>query len=166
MGFRTSPGAPGAALACVCLAAAILGIVVAAAGATASGDGLRTMLTQINLVRAQRGLRPLAPDVRLMQAAQRESEVLAGLGILTHVGPDGDLGTRVRRFGYRYRLVEENLAAGIADPASVVNAWLRSPLHRANLLRAGISSIGIGYAPQRRGILGPYWTLILAEPAI
>ncbi len=162
MTSATLPRARRVALACLCL---FIATTAGGTAARAGSDGVKVMLAQLNAVRAQRGLRPLAPDPRLMRAAQRESEALARLGRLTHVGPDGDLGTRVRRAGYRYRLVEENLAAGIADPVDVLTAWLHSPPHRANLLRAEVSTIGIGYAPQGAAF-GHYWTLILAGPAI
>jgi uncharacterized protein YkwD len=137
-------------------------VVPAQAG---GGSTVATMLKHVNALRARLGLGPVVPDPRLMRAAQRQSEVLAIMGVLTHTPPAGDLGSRVHRVGYDYWLVEENLASGLADPAKVVRAWLGSPGHRANLLRAEVSTIGIGYVQSGRA-LGNYWTIILAKPSI
>jgi uncharacterized protein YkwD len=145
-------------VACILVATADL------AAARAAGS-VTIMLAQVNALRAHLGLGPVAPDARLMRAAQRQSEVIAGLGVLTHSGIDGDLSWRVLQAGYQYRLVEENLAAGMADPIRVLRAWLGSAHHRANLLRADVSTIGIGYVRDGRGF-GNYWTIILAKPAI
>jgi uncharacterized protein YkwD len=143
----------------------LLILVMPAALAGATANSVATMLAQVNALRSKLGLAALTPDARLMRAAQRQSEELARLGALTHEPPSGDLSARVGRMGYRFGLVEENLALGMVDPTKVLRAWLRSPGHRANLLRAEVSRIGIGYAP-RGGRLGHYWTLIMADPAI
>jgi uncharacterized protein YkwD len=143
-------------------------IFVAAADLAPSQAGSKNvaaMLTHVNALRARLGLGPVKPDARLMRAAQRQSELLAEMGVLSHTGIDGDLASRVHQVGYFYGIVEENLAAGLADPIKVLRAWLGSPGHRANLLRAEVSTIGIGYVQSGRAF-GNYWTIILARPQI
>jgi uncharacterized protein YkwD len=135
------------------------------APSTAGNNSVAVMLAHVNALRAHLGLGPVKPDVRLMRAAQRQSEVLAKMGVLSHTGIDGDLASRVHQVGYFYGLVGENLAAGLADPKKVLRAWLNSPGHRANLLRAEVSTIGIGYVQSGRAF-GNYWTIILARPQI
>jgi uncharacterized protein YkwD len=133
--------------------------------AEAKRDPIGVMLVEVNSARARLGLARLSFDPRLSRAAQAQSDDLARRGRLTHVGSGGGLVARVQRVGYHYRLVEENLAAGVADPATVVRLWLKSPGHRANLLSPHVVKAGIGYAPRGRGPRAHYWTLILARPA-
>jgi uncharacterized protein YkwD len=139
-------------------------IATGRAPAEAAQDPVPLMLLRVNQARAKLGLSKLSLDARLSRAAQRQSHDLAALGTLTHGGPGGDLAARVLRVGYRFGLIEENLAAGVADPAAVVNLWLRSPGHRANLLRAAVNRAGIGYVARGNGRNGHYWTLIMAQP--
>jgi uncharacterized protein YkwD len=124
---------------------------------------VQALLVQVNGARSEVGLGPLDMDVRLMRVAQVQSGALAARGRLSHdVG--GSLDQRVSRLGFRYWMIAENLAAGIADPARVVDSWLHSNGHRRNLLQPGAKVAGIGYVPRGKRY-GHYWTLILADPA-
>jgi uncharacterized protein YkwD len=94
---------------------------------------------------------------------------MADGGFLDHRAPDGTgLGERVAASGYRYRFLAENIAAGQAEPASVVEGWLKSEGHRRNLLEAEAVEAGAGYAfrPRERGPAEyrHYWVLVLAAP--
>jgi uncharacterized protein YkwD len=121
--------------------------LVPAAGAAPTGTTLstteRTLLASINDVRAAHKLRPLRVDPSLVRAARAYSSTLIGRNIFTH----GDLGTRLASHGVRGPLYGENLAWGKgenATPRGIVAGWLRSPGHRANLLRPGWTRIGLG----------------------
>jgi len=102
-----------------------------------------SLLSVMNEVRASHGLRPLAVDVRLEGAARRHSIKMLEVQSLFH----GNFVSRIRRVGVRAPRVGENLAWGtgpLAGARSIVNMWLASPEHRANLLRAGYRTVGVG----------------------
>jgi uncharacterized protein YkwD len=72
----------------------------------------------------------------------------------TNTFAHGAFAARIRRAGVRARRVGENLAWGVgtyAEAHSIVNTWLNSPEHRANLLRAGYRTVGVG---ERKGTFG------------
>jgi|ERR1043166_5632222 uncharacterized protein YkwD len=102
-----------------------------------------SLLSVMNEVRAQNGLRPLKVDVRLEGAARRHSSRMLAVQSLFH----GNFVHRIRRVGIHAPRVGENLAWGsgpLASARSIVNMWLASPEHRANLLHAGYRTVGVG----------------------
>ena len=56
-------------------------------------------------------------------------------------------------FGVNYRAAGENIAMGYGTPQAVVDGWMNSPGHRANILNANFTQIGVGYVAD-----GNYWT--------
>jgi uncharacterized protein YkwD len=106
----------------------------------------------VNLRRAAAGRRPLARSAPLERAAARHSADMVSLGFFSHTGPGRwTLVSRLRATGYigpRFAWqVGENLAWGTAvlsTPRSIIEAWMQSPEHRANLLFAGFRDLGIG----------------------
>ena len=102
-----------------------------------------SLLSVVNGVRADYGLRPLKVDVRLVRAARSHSATVLRTDRFAH----GAFDVRLRRHGVRGPLLGENLAWGTgrrASASAVVRGWLASPSHRANLLRPGFRRIGIG----------------------
>ena len=102
-----------------------------------------SLLSVMNEVRASNGLRPLRVDTRLEHAARRHSSRMLQVQTLFH----GNFAHRIRRVGVRAPRVGENLAWGsgpLASAHSIVNMWLASPEHRANLLHAGYRTVGVG----------------------
>jgi hypothetical protein len=69
---------------------------------------------------------------------------------------------RAQDAGYKYFLVEENIAYNQKDAAAVVTAWMNSPHHRENLLNPDITQIGIGIALNAKG--EPYYTQDFGRP--
>ena len=59
----------------------------------------------------------------------------------------------IKAFGLSYRTAGETIAKGYASPQAVVNGWMNSSGHRANILNVSYTQIGIGYVAQ-----GNYWT--------
>jgi uncharacterized protein YkwD len=101
-----------------------------------------SVVRTVNQVRAQHGLRKLAVDLRLERAARSHSRAMIRSGSFAH----GDVRRRLAGVGIR-GAYGENLAWGVgssASAASVVQMWLNSPPHRANLLRPGFRRLGIG----------------------
>ena len=102
-----------------------------------------SLLSVMNEARASNGLRPLRVDLRLEGAARQHSSRMLQVQSLFH----GNFAQRIRRAGVRAPRVGENLAWGsgpLAGARSIVNMWLASPEHRANLLHAGYRTVGVG----------------------
>jgi len=106
-------------------------------------------LCALNRERARRHLRALRLDRRLTGAAQRHSEDMVAHGYFAH----GDFGARIRHSGWtRHRsswMIAENIGYGsgaMGTPAGIVDAWMHSAGHRANILERRFRYIGIGIA--------------------
>ncbi|MEB3360167.1 MAG: CAP domain-containing protein [Synechococcales bacterium] len=107
---------------------------------------INQVLQLTNQFRAENGVPPLALNTLLNSAAQNHSQNMAQQDFFSHTGADGSsLANRVTAVGYEYQSVGENIAAGQSIPQSVVEAWINSPGHRANLLNSNYTEIGIGY---------------------
>ena len=110
---------------------------------TAATAAESQLLLEMNRVRAQHGLRPLARDTRLVRAARWHSRDMLARNFFAH----GDFARRMRAFQIRGPLTGENIAWGLGRRGSaraLVAAWLASPAHRANLLRPGFRRVGVG----------------------
>ena len=107
----------------------------------------------VNIERANAGLAPLAMDATLSAAAQvRAQEIDVSF---SHTRPDGtSCFTVLKDFGISYRACGENIAKGSPSPARVVEGWMNSAGHRANILSNKYTTIGVGYTTID-GV--PYW---------
>jgi uncharacterized protein YkwD len=117
------------------------------------------VLALTNQQRAQAGLAPLAPSPALSQAAQAYSSVMAATTCFLHVcGPLPDPGARLVQAGYaNWTAYGENIAMGYPSAQAVVDGWMASGEHRANILSPTFTDIGIGLASgAANGAL--YWT--------
>ncbi|MEV4332010.1 CAP domain-containing protein [Streptomyces sp. NPDC049597] len=127
----------------------------AAGDSTPSGPEAQ-VLALVNKERAAAGCGPVAANDRLTQAADDYSDVMAGSGVMSHTGPDGSTMTsRVEAAGYAWSTLGENIAQGQPDAASVMDAWMNSPGHRANILNCSFDELGVGV---HFGDDGPWWT--------
>lgn len=103
-----------------------------------------------NSYRAERGLKPLAPNVSLQAAAQARAEDMAARGYFSHQDPSGEVAWWwLSRAGYRYRYAGENLAVNFSDAAEALESWSNSPSHEANLVNKNYSETGVGIARGR-----------------
>lgn len=108
----------------------------------------------VNQRRAEHGLKPLIQDWQLSRVARYKSQDMKDLGYFSHTSPTyGSPFQMMKSFGISYRTAGENIAKGYASPEAVVNAWMNSPGHRANILNSTYTHIGVGYVPS-----GNYWT--------
>jgi uncharacterized protein YkwD len=111
-------------------------------------------LCLLNRERARRGLRALRENARLRSAAVGHSRDMADRDYFAHDTPGGlSVVDRVRKTGYLRRAhawsVGENIAWGsghYATPREIVDMWMHSEAHRANILDGGFREIGIGIA--------------------
>ena len=118
----------------------------------------------VNLVNQQRqkaGLSGLKSDSELMRLAQLKAEDMAAKGYFSHTSPTyGSAFDMLKKAGYSYRTAGENIAMGQKTAETVMNGWMNSSGHRANILGSGYTKIGVGYAVNAKGT--PYWVQIFA----
>ena len=108
----------------------------------------------VNIRRAEYGLAGLESDWQLARVARYKSQDMAAKGYFSHNSPTyGSPFDMMKAFGLNYRFAGENIAMGQRTPAEVVNAWMNSAGHRANILNSAYRRIGVGFCPQ-----GNYWT--------
>ena len=100
-----------------------------------------------NQNRAKSGLEELKTSGELAEAAKLKAEDMAAKGYFAHVSPEGvDPWHWIDSVGYEYVRAGENLAVNFADSKDVVNAWMSSASHKANIMKSSFSEIGIGTA--------------------
>ena len=114
----------------------------------------REVVRLVNAERAKRGLDELTYDWQLSRVARYKSQDMRDNNYFSHTSPTyGSPFQMMRNFGISYRTAGENIAKGQATPAAVVNAWMNSSGHRANILNSSFTHIGVGYVAD-----GRYWT--------
>ncbi|GGV04820.1 hypothetical protein GCM10010260_47530 [Streptomyces filipinensis] len=114
------------------------------------------VLALTNAERGRAGLRPLAVDPLLTAAAQAHCADMVARDFYAHVCPDGSQPwDRARAAGASRRTIGENIACGQRSPAEVVDGWMNSPGHRANILKRDFGHLGVGFAGGGRA--GTYW---------
>lgn len=101
----------------------------------------------VNEERAKEGLAPLTLNTKVAAAAQvRAEEIVTSF---SHTRPDGSsFATALKEQNISYRRAGENIAWGQKSPEEVVNAWMNSSGHRANIMNENFTSIGVGYYRQ------------------
>lgn len=116
----------------------------------------------INGYRAQKGLKPLKVNPKLVAAAQAHSQDLAKSDRISHFGSDGsDHWQRINRVGYPARLTAENVATGQRSVNEVIHGWQKSRDHNANLLLADADEMGIAMVYKPDTQFKTFWTLVL-----
>lgn len=108
----------------------------------------------VNDIRKENGLKELTYDWQLSRVARIKSEDMRDNKYFSHTSPTyGSPFQMIKSFGITYRSAGENIARGQATPQAVVNAWMNSAGHRANILNSSFTHIGVGFAAN-----GRYWT--------
>ena len=117
-------------------------------------------LDVLNLTNAERqkaGLKPFSGDyTSLNRSARAKSEDMAKNNYFSHTSPTyGDPFAMMRNFGVQYQSAGENIAKGQPTPQQVVQAWMDSPGHRANIMNSSYTHMGVGYTANNGQ---PCWT--------
>ncbi len=100
----------------------------------------------VNQERQNAGCPPVTMDDRLRAAAQGHTEDMALNDFFSHTGSNGSSPwDRIVAQGYNFSTAGENIAAGYTTPQEVMNGWMSSPGHRANILDCDFTDIGVGY---------------------
>ncbi|THA62615.1 sigma-70 family RNA polymerase sigma factor [Streptomyces sp. A0958] len=114
------------------------------------------VLALVNTERAKEGCAPVSGNAQLAAAAQRHSADMAAQDYFSHTSQDGSgPGDRITAAGYRWSTYGENIAKGQRTPADVMNSWMNSPGHRANILNCSFKELGVGVQESAGGIV---WT--------
>lgn len=114
----------------------------------------REVVRLVNLERAKAGLSPLEYDWQLSRVARYKSEDMQKNKYFSHTSPTyGSPFNMMKSFGISYKTAGENIARGYQTPSAVVNGWMNSKGHRANILNSSFTHIGVGYVAS-----GNYWT--------
>ena len=108
------------------------------------GDFASQVAALVNAERAKYGLSALTVDTKVQQAALVRAKETAQS--FSHTRPNGSsFSTALTEAGVSYRTAGENIAYGQTTPQQVMNAWMNSSGHRANILNANYTTIGVGY---------------------
>jgi len=107
------------------------------------------MLCLVNKERRKCGLKALGLDPRLTKAAVGHSQDQARMGQMSHTGSDGSSpSNRIQKCGVNWRSSGENVAYGYRSMEEVMNTWMNSPGHRANILGSQFTMFGSGIGTQ------------------
>lgn len=116
---------------------------------TISQDSLNYSTQVLNLVnkhRRENGLKELTLNSNLSDVAQIKAEDMKNNNYFSHTSPTyGSPFDMMKQFGISYKTAGENIAKGQKTPEAVVNAWMNSEGHRANILNANYTQMGLGY---------------------
>ncbi|WP_372632898.1 CAP domain-containing protein [Cohnella sp.] len=117
-------------------------------GSEVSNSAFATqVVTLVNQERAKAGLKPLAStNATLTKMALDKAKDMYNNGYFDHNSPTyGSPFDMMKKYGINYRYAGENIAKGQRTPQEVMNAWMNSPGHRANILSANFTTIGVAY---------------------
>lgn len=119
------------------------------------------VLALVNEERAKEGLSPLVLDQKLCEAAAiRANEIVEKF---EHTRPDGtSCFTVLQQNGINYRTCGENIAVGQSTPAAVMDSWMDSEGHRANIMSSDFGKLGVGFV-QAPGGYQYYWVQLFTD---
>ncbi len=114
----------------------------------------REVIRLCNIERQKAGLAPLTENWELSRVARDKSMDMAQKNYFSHTSPTyGSPFDMMKAYGISYRSAGENIAKGQTTAQQVVNSWMNSSGHRANILSSSFTQIGVGYYAS-----GHYWT--------
>ncbi|MFE2392273.1 CAP domain-containing protein [Streptomyces althioticus] len=122
---------------------------------SAESTAAAAVLRLVNAERAKVGCSPVTADGALTALATAFSDDMADRGFFDHTDPDGDTPWDRAQAAGIGNLGGENIARGQADAEAVMEAWMNSPGHKANILNCDFKTLGVGV---HMGPGGPWWT--------
>lgn len=130
---------------------------------TSTSQYVSNMLASVNAQRTSNGLSALCISTKLMVASMRHSTDMAANNFIGHTGSDGStMAMRITATGYKWTRVAENVAAGQVNVTTVMNSWMNSAGHRANIL-GDYTMFSIAYAYNSSSTYKHYWTQDFAK---
>src|SRR3977135_2273848 len=118
--------------------------------------------SMISLYRQNNGLGAVTVDPDLVKLAEQQSQAMASRNKLDH-DVKAPLAKRLNASGYPATLAVENVSAGYHTLAEAFSGWRDSPPHRANMLKNGVTKLGIAASFSPNTKYKVFWTLILAS---
>lgn len=127
----------------------------AASPSTAAASSAEAQVVElVNDERAKVGCSAVKVNAKLTEAAEAHSKDMAEHSNMSHTGSDGSQpGDRIERAGYSWSTYGENVAYGYSSAKSVMEGWMNSSGHKANILNCDFKEIGVGLSGS-----GNYWT--------
>jgi uncharacterized YkwD family protein len=124
-----------------------VGEVIRLKATASSPSGFEEQVVQlVNQQRAKAGLRPLTHRADVKNVAQKKAEDMINSNYFSHTSPNyGSPFDMLKTFGISYSYAGENIAKGQKTPQEVMNAWMNSSGHRANILKPEFDTIGVGF---------------------
>jgi uncharacterized YkwD family protein/spore coat assembly protein SafA len=117
----------------------------------------------VNVERSKNGLQALKINWELSRVARYKSQDMVNKNYFSHTSPTyGSPFTMMENFGIRFSSAGENIAYGQRTPVEVMNGWMNSPGHKANILSPSYTQIGVGLAKTQSGV--SYWTQMFIKP--
>ena len=127
--------------------------------AAENADIEQQVVDLVNKERAAYGLKPLSVDWEVARVAEHKSQDMLNKNYFSHTSPTyGSPFEMLKNYGIKYRSAGENIAKGQRSAQEVVNAWMNSSGHRANILNSSYTHIGVGYVSN-----GHYWTQLFIQ---
>lgn len=134
---------------------------IPAASPTLSAE--EEVIRLVNAERQKAGLSPVTNNWEVSRVARIKSQDMIDKNYFAHNSPTyGTPFQMLKSFGISYRSAGENIAKGQTSPQAVMNAWMNSSGHRANILNANYTQIGVGLAKSKNGTY--YWTQMFLKP--
>lgn len=123
-----------------------------------SNNYTNEILKLVNQERAKVGAAPLTLDTNLSRVAQEKARDMADNGYFSHTSPTyGSPFDMMRQFGISFSYAGENIAKGYTSTAAVMQGWMNSPGHKANILNPNYTKLGVGNA-------GSVWVQVFINP--
>jgi uncharacterized YkwD family protein len=117
----------------------------------------------VNKERAAAGLPALKVNTKLAAVAEKKAEDMRDKNYFSHTSPTyGSPFDMMKQFGITYTSAGENIAMGQKTPEAVMNGWMNSEGHRANILNSSYTEIGVGYVTSSNGTT--YWVQQFIRP--
>ncbi|MFD2611779.1 CAP domain-containing protein [Paenibacillus gansuensis] len=114
--------------------------------ASADSSYVKEVVSLVNQERAKAGLKPVAFDTALSKMAHDKAVDMYNKNYFDHNSPTyGSPFDMMNSYGIKYSTAGENIAKGQQSPQQVMNDWMNSPGHRANILNGSFTKIGVGY---------------------
>ena len=115
------------------------------------------VLNLVNKERKANGLKPLTLNKELSNVANIKSRDMIEKGYFDHTSPTyGSPFDMMKKFNISYNTAGENIAMGQKTPSEVMNSWMNSSGHRANILNSTYTELGVGIQKDSNGTI--YWT--------
>jgi uncharacterized protein YkwD len=140
------------------LLAALVAAAFALPASPAFAAETDNVVAMVNAERESAGCSPVSVDDRLAAAAQDHSRYQAEIDEMTHEGADGSTsGDRATDAGYRWSSIAENIAYGTTSAERVMDMWMGSSGHRANIVNCKFGHIGVAQ-------VDGHWTQVFGKP--